>query len=774
MEEPKIPTSARQHSSKRSNNNNKLLSNKLRRMSRTLSRENLIKLLLSLSPQEKRMDHEHHQTIAGLCISSDMIIMLRPLGSETEPLTKENSKCKCLETKAKTSNHEPIEGDVPFIVSLSKASGNNLQKLQKENEDTITTSTLNYNRLLKTYFKIKQSNNTQEEHEAFVKKFNSAKIVKLVTKQVKLNEEKYELHYAINIDGDPARDNEGRPIFIIKKSNWFGLSTAFLKYDYDSKQYELTASCNTQPVEILTYTEIRLNETTKRIEEINGKPSECLYSITSDYDILTCAKQNNQEEKVAFDAQILFKHLMEERRTLSQEDINRVYSTCNEIQKLENRTTTYNDQEQGIVTDDESKIVEELNQVTNGAINHGPETNNPFPEEFKPDEEYLVFLPNNYELLAALEFIGKEVKTYPITTKKEGNKNNSHNHEEEKKSEESFNRTTYDSHFLILGGKGKSAEEIEQDICGFINLARHFGYPLPINPRWGWTKSFKLEENFTDEDLMEYIKSDLDAPINIPENNRDAIFMPSVYKKSWKLALKEIQDEELKDTTLNNQARNNTASDEQKSNEEDHENEGLFTKTTRRLSQFFFPDEIQITELDEEPNPQHVETKEQSSSSTFNADNNIAGDKKFWKKARKYMTHLQYEINDLVENNTNPADIEKRIRKKGILIEKEQTLLDIRLQITKLLMEPSVIYQNVLKNEQDTTQQIIGKELENRIKNIRRLCKEFSKAYQYRSEIYKSTSNSRDLVSTIINKCQTTWATKEKNKTVNSQKINEK
>lgn len=108
---------------------------------------------------------------------------------------------------------------------------------------------------------------------------------------------------------------------------------------------------------------------------------------------------------------------------------------------------------------------------TFGAINHGPEIHNPFPEGFKKDEEYLVLLP--FEFYKEKKIAGTEVKVVELKTR----------------SDESDEKIKV-CH-LVLGGKGKSGLEIEKQVCLFINKMRERGYPLGVNPKWSWKRNEK-------------------------------------------------------------------------------------------------------------------------------------------------------------------------------------------------------------------------------------------------------------------------------------------
>ena len=175
-------------------------------------------------------------------------------------------------------------------------------------------------------------------------------------------------------------------------------------------------------VEIMAYRQFRLGQG-QQVEEID-RP------ITADYDeLVSCSRKvfpypHNQ----SITSSISLELWGTEELTADALWFNILLNYEEKVKKEHREVVSSQEQlSMGAVTDWQRAAKAYLKLETAGATNHGPEVNNPFPEKLKSGH-YPYFLPNG------------------------------------------------DIGFLTT----------EENICTFINKWRKEGFPLDVNPRWGW------------------------------------------------------------------------------------------------------------------------------------------------------------------------------------------------------------------------------------------------------------------------------------------------
>jgi hypothetical protein len=186
------------------------------------------------------------------------------------------------------------------------------------------------------------------------------------------------------------------------------------------------------PIEIMAYRQFSI---------VNGEIVKKLYPITADYDELVAAPRKvypfhqNKSIRTEF-------NLHTYKRLANHNLISPIELTVELIleyelrEKKQHREAILSQQQpqMGMVTDWQRDIKAHLKIETQGATNHGPEVNNPFPVEFCAGN-YAVHLPNGSIIVL-------------------------HN---------------------------------EKEVCQFINQQRTLGFPLDVNPKWGWELNKKGE-----------------------------------------------------------------------------------------------------------------------------------------------------------------------------------------------------------------------------------------------------------------------------------------
>jgi len=132
----------------------------------------------------------------------------------------------------------------------------------------------------------------------------------------------------------------------------------------------------------------------------------------------------------------------------------------------------------GIVNEEQLVMKTHLKNPLNNATNHGADNKNPNPEKFKDDESYVMFLPN--------ELFEADIQLIPYVESSKCKKEKISYIDSKTKKE---CKTT--CCYVILGGEGKTAKEIEKEICQFTNAMRKRCFPLEINKKYPWARDEK-------------------------------------------------------------------------------------------------------------------------------------------------------------------------------------------------------------------------------------------------------------------------------------------
>jgi hypothetical protein len=356
---------------------------------------------------------------------------------ETASKLDQGSIGKALYTKAKSSNFGPIAGDIPFDVRLSKLVEDNEAKenipyFQKLNEDALTASEGEYKP-----WKGKVSKNNMAD-------FNNNYLMTTVPKK---DEQGREVYFLLGQDKNIVTTNDNIPQFVVKDN----ISTS--KYYFYNN---LTHKFNTEPGILPENSEIELVQI-MAYRYFTPEKGEITRPITADYDELMSASRKvyplhiNTElqttytiesEVITIEMKSLLAQLearIDKNEIITKNDISLIRSNIDEPNilpvleyerklKRHNRETA-NRQAMGQVNDWQRDVKTYLKEETEGATNHGPEVNNPFPEDITKDVTYVAFIPE---------------------------------------------------------GKGIELIHGEKELCQFINNWREQGFPLDINPKWGW------------------------------------------------------------------------------------------------------------------------------------------------------------------------------------------------------------------------------------------------------------------------------------------------
>jgi hypothetical protein len=694
---------------------------------------------------------EHFTAIAKYCVENNIVLTLRDINPESHALMQEGCKGKKMETKGKsTADGGPISGLIPINAYLSKeTSKEKLKILQEKNDKLITDSQKLKNELLKELKNPKDSPNP-EEHKQFVNKFNSQQIIEPITRRVKayiINEIDNEidneievdlLYYEVDNQKTPKREegNNGltsKPMYFIYDTK----NNEYLKYDYttgDCTHVSITENGQFKPVQVFNTVQIKLNKDGKVEKNIKGDLKLYYFGITSDIDTLSLASGTKFEKEIKNSKDGKF--IQFTKTQLADKGLNlSPNNSSRETQIVKDNTTIELKKDIGFVTKNEEKIISRLIEETDEAINHGPETNNLSPEEFKVNEKYITFLPNNPQLIRVLRDIFEITEKGRIKTSKISMINDPRD----------LLTKTQDVSYITLGGKNKKAEHIEQELCNFINIARACGYPIPINPLWRWTKNFVLKEEFNDEDLIKYIRSNLLIDVTKYLQTDTTIID---HTKTEHARTEQIKDMKLFELELNH-ALTEVAITSKNSDipEPNPSSLDLVNSLILYISS--------IPERKLQNNTQiNDKTKENSSQTQFNGDEKFTEDKEFYKEAKEHITNLENQIfTSLEENrqsvNSEEIDIEE-IEEIEQLLQQEKHLLDLRLQITRLLNEPEVHYQDVPDDEKQLTEEKVQGELKHRVSLIKGFCKEFDDSQKSGGIIYNYTKNGIDIVSKIM------------------------
>lgn len=384
------------------------------------------------SIESSGMTHGHSLTLAEFSIANDVVGIWRPVNPETASLLegsedREPYMGKGLNIKGKSSEFGPIAGDIPCDAALSKVAADDklVKKFQKINKETLIQAEAQYE-------KIKNS----------VTKENMAEIndLLLVTAKPKMVNGQ-QVYYSKNEDGNVELDKNNEPVFFIKREEDSDSMDAklnapeilpWLAYDKNSKQFNMPYTppkADPLPVKIMAYRQFYL---------VEGKITCQPRLITADYDELVSSSRkiypfiNNEEiftKFTKYNYNELAQALADNRPIDVEKLIFELILAYEQQLKRDHRytITAAMQPHMGNVNEWQRAIKAFLKYETKGAISHGPEVNNPYPEELSPGN-YTVYLP--------------------------------------------------DGRSLIL--------HAEDEICSFINIQRKNGFPLDVNSKWGW------------------------------------------------------------------------------------------------------------------------------------------------------------------------------------------------------------------------------------------------------------------------------------------------
>lgn len=370
--------------------------------------------------------NEYHTVFADFAADNDMVVLLRPLNKKAgKGLRSTDGGCqhiaKRLQTKGKSSEFDPIAGEIPVRAALSKLAVKSpglIAEFEEKNQKALKKSAEIMLQIeVVTPAQVHELNQLFLE-VAVVKKTEEGKVIYFVEDQL----------------GNVVwNQKETSPLFLIANDADIG----WLAYEESSKTFSLQQTLPNQwkciPVEIMAYQQFK-------VEKMNGQEIvvEKKCPIISDYDELVSAPRkifplqdnHNLALRVTID-QSFFNNLYQSYATrkldpvdVAAELIFRYEDECKrEYDNIENSSGL----NFGMVNENQSAEIAYLKQATNGAVNHGPEVNNPHPEKILPGE-YLVYLPDRRKLIL---------------------------HD-------------------------------EQEICNFVNQYRALGFPIYVNSKWGW------------------------------------------------------------------------------------------------------------------------------------------------------------------------------------------------------------------------------------------------------------------------------------------------
>jgi hypothetical protein len=411
------------------------------------------------------MTYKHNFAVSKYAVSNDVVLIWRPINPEAaKRLEGKNPYMgKSLNTKGKSSTFGPIAGDIPFDAALSKAAMDPklIQKFQEKNQHEVEESN---NQMAKIAGKITQKN---------IADINDLLLVKTIDKTVEVGgeTERKLLYYLKDTKGNVAIDEmTNEPLFFVQlagdtadskeKKSISSKPPRWYAYDKNSKQF-------TRPINLSTYKtfspEVVKIMAYRQFEFEDGTLKEKSYPITADYDELTSAPcklypfHNNLEIHTIFTFPKSLHNKMAERTLTTAEQIDlmaQVIFTYEQRLKQEDidalATATPG---MGYIKEWQWAAKRYLKDVTAGATNHGSEANNPFPEKFSIGN-HAVHLPNG-----GIEILRNE-----------------------------------------------------HEICAFINEWRKKGFPLDVNPKWGWDINEKTGELFVPASHLDWdgIRKDLD------------------------------------------------------------------------------------------------------------------------------------------------------------------------------------------------------------------------------------------------------------------------
>jgi hypothetical protein len=383
----------------------------------------------------KDLTSDDQKSIQETATANVMIIIWRPINPDAKTkLSQPGIMGKGLNIKAKSSVFEPIAGDIPYDVRLSK--------IWNSDDDNVKHAQGKIDKQIKSDNDTHQHIFSEEKKDPLlfdINKYNDQLLVTKIEKTILVNN-KNEFVYCF-CDGNnqiirqPGID--GNPWFAVKvDGNQYKIfNNVTKKFDLSWETVKEQNNWQAKPVEILGYRQCCL--------AINNELEMKICPITADYDELVSATakfypfDNNTDITIKFDFdRDFYISLVEAKenkgKSLSFEEITAKFILLYEQAIKEENRQVKQDQQQpfmGLVNDWQHVFKTVLKIDTNAHTNHGPEVNNPFPEIFSEKGEYPIFYPS------------KTPETKSMS---------------------------------------------EKDVCNFINEHRKNGFPLDVNPRWGW------------------------------------------------------------------------------------------------------------------------------------------------------------------------------------------------------------------------------------------------------------------------------------------------
>lgn len=398
------------------------------------------------------MVDEHALSIQGFSSDNGVVIVFRPINSEAKGRLSNADQlraylAKHLNIKSKSSEFGPIAGDIPYYIRLNK-SGHTMDDAEAKKEQAKLDVQLETDKELLNWYL--QHPLTEDERE----RINAELLVVAVDK--KHGEDT--VCYAVDGDGHIIlRSDTNEPIFAITRGerrlyydgkefveleeNAEKAGEFYFKGDPSKKSVGIDPSkiAGLEAVKILAYVKFGKHgeredlPITADYDELSSAPLRLFPFEKEDHVPLSSFEKEGHVEKAVFTktdcAELLAdgpKELdMAAMRPLARSLVQYEESLRRQHWKFEDYPEAY--KYMGTANADQwaGKIF--LRDETDEAINHGPESNNPWPQPLTPGN-YIAYLP--------------------------------------------------DGRILCLRN--------EREICDFFNWARRHGYPIDVNPRWGW------------------------------------------------------------------------------------------------------------------------------------------------------------------------------------------------------------------------------------------------------------------------------------------------
>lgn len=395
----------------------------------------------------------HQVYFSKLAKEHHLILLWRPVNAKAADRLNQNYIGKRLNLKSKSSEFGPIAGDIPSNPRLGKAiylEEEKINYLDAVNRSLVEYSAGESDSMIRDNIAALK---TEREQQDKIAKLNDAYRVTEVDKYV----DGTLVYYAVDVNEsiltlEPKSDSpqQKMPRFFKRVDE-----NQYQEYDYGQSDFNgavyhlndtvtevgqashsVGESVFFRPVKILAYKRFKYDATNSCI--IEDKP------ITADYDELACCPRNdypfyNNTQVRTQITNALYRKLASPGGLTEEEKIEIVAELV-----IEHDNAKYAEEQalidrisMGYMTDHEHALKTVENLDTEGATNHGPEVYNFYHTEnfsTKPEDIYFSHLPDG----STEVFRNDDVST------------------------------------------------AEQKICAFINNWRNDGYPIPVNPCWGW------------------------------------------------------------------------------------------------------------------------------------------------------------------------------------------------------------------------------------------------------------------------------------------------